>query len=69
MSRVKNKSHTWSYTPHKTHRMGKETCRILAPCGTPRFYAVRECKKCGYGQAEHTAGKFCDPELLEPCKK
>jgi len=57
----------WHNIPHKTHKMGKEYCEILAPCGTPRFYSVRNCKRCGAGQAEHAAGHFCDPELLKPC--
>jgi hypothetical protein len=48
--------------------MSSPTVDILAPCGTPRFYYVRECTKCGAGQQEHAAGKFYDPELLKPCK-
>jgi len=48
--------------------MSKQRCEILAPCGTPRFYAVRRCKQCGAEQAEHAAGRFCDPELLKACK-
>lgn len=59
----------WKYKPHKSHNMTKPYAEILAPCGTPRFYVVRECKKCGAGQAEHAAGIFCDPELLKPCLK
>lgn len=49
--------------------MSKASCEIFSPCGTPRFYAVRECKRCGARQQEHAAGRFCDPELLKPCKK
>jgi hypothetical protein len=59
----------WHNKPHKSHKMGKAYSEILAPCGTPRFYAVRDCKLCGAGQAEHAAGRFCDPELLKECKK
>jgi len=62
------KRHQWKHKPHSTHKMGKGHSEILAPAGTPRFYYVRECKLCGAGQAEHSAGKFCDAELLKPCK-
>ena len=58
----------WHNKPHKSHKMGKVYSEILAPCGTPRFYVVRDCKLCGAGQAEHAAGRFCDPELLKACK-
>jgi hypothetical protein len=58
----------WKSIPHKSHKMSKQRCEILAPCGTPRFYAVRRCKQCGAEQAEHAAGRFCDPELLKACK-
>jgi len=67
MQKIKHR-HQWKYKPHKSHKMGKPYSEILAPCGTPRFYLVRDCEKCRYGQAEHPAGKFCDPELLEKCK-
>lgn len=63
----KTKEH-WAYIPHKSHKMSSACCEVLAPCGTPRFYEVRKCKACGFGQAEHAAGTFCDPELLEACK-
>ena len=52
---------------HPTHKLGKEYSTILAPAGTPRFYGVRECKKCGGSIAEHSAGLFIDDELKKPC--
>ena len=62
------KRHVWRTKPHPTHKMTGPSSEILAPCGTPRFYLVRECRRCGAGQAEHAAGKFCDTELTKPCK-
>lgn len=52
---------------HKSHKMTKWTSTILAPCGTPRFYSIRECKKCGGEQYYAAAGRFIDPELKEKC--
>lgn len=53
---------------HKTHKLSKMRCEILAPAGTPRFYGVIDCKKCGAGYAEHPAGFFIDDELFKRCK-
>jgi hypothetical protein len=53
---------------HKSHKMTKWSSTILAPCGTPRFYSIRECKKCGGEQYYAAAGRFIDPELKEKCK-
>ena len=54
---------------HPSHKMSKVYTDILSPCGTPRFYACRECENCGAEQKEHAAGKFMDKELLKPCKR
>ena len=40
---------------------------IRAPVGTPRFYAVRQCKICDYEQSEHPAGRFIDHQLKMAC--
>jgi hypothetical protein len=52
---------------HKSHKMSKVTSEIIAPCGTPRFYAYRQCENCGAEQYEHPAGKFIDAELNKEC--
>ena len=54
--------------PHPSHKMTEWYTDVRSPCGTPRFYGVRECKLCGAEQAEHPAGKFSDDELVEPCE-
>jgi len=54
-------------SPHKSHRMSKWYSEILAPCGTPRFYAVRHCTKCGKEEQKHAAGHFFNG-LKEACK-
>lgn len=53
---------------HKSHKMTKWESTILAPCGTERFYSIRECKKCGGEQYYAAAGRFIDKELKEECK-
>jgi len=53
---------------HKSHKMTEWTSTILAPCGTARFYSIRECKKCGGEQYYAAAGRFIDSELKEKCK-
>jgi hypothetical protein len=53
---------------HKSHKMTKWGSTILAPCGTERFYSIRECKKCGGEQYYAAAGQFIDDELKKPCK-
>ena len=52
---------------HKSHRMGKRHTDVRAPAGTPRFYAVRQCKGCGAEEIEHAAGQFTDDGLVKPC--
>ena len=52
---------------HKSHKMTKWSSTILAPCGTPRFYNIRECKKCGGAQYYAAAGRFIDQELKKEC--
>lgn len=59
----------WKFVDvHASHRMGEPYEEIIAPTGTPRFYGVRECAKCGHVQYEHPAGKFMDAELKTKCK-
>ena len=53
--------------PHPSHKMGKWHTEIRCPADTPRFYGVRECKKCGEEEMSHLAGHFLR-ELLSPCK-
>lgn len=43
---------------HSSHRMTEKRCEIIAPCGTPRFYSVRNCTRCGLEEWEHAAGHF-----------
>ena len=52
--------------PHSSHKMSKWYCDVRAPAGTPRFYSVRECKKCGEEEIKHPAGHFVN-ELIKPC--
>lgn len=50
-----------------SHVMNEWHTEIRAPAGTPRFYSVRQCKRCDGEQARHPAGKFIDPELKRRC--
>jgi len=54
---------------HKSHKMTEWTSTILSPCGTPRFYSIRECQKCGHEQYYAAAGQFIDSQLKEKCLK
>lgn len=47
--------------------MGDPECQVRAPCGTPRLYMVRVCKRCEFECGQHAAGKYTDEELREPC--
>lgn len=58
----------WINSVHPSHDMTEWGTKIIAPVATPRFYAHRECKKCGYEQYHHPAGKFIDSQLKEECK-
>jgi len=53
---------------HPSHEMTEWGTKIIAPVGTPRFYAHRECKKCGGEQYHHPAGKFIDGCLKSKCR-
>lgn len=53
-------------TVHPSHKMGRKRTEILAPCGTPRFYTVRECSKCGRREEAAAAGHFFNG-LEYPC--
>jgi len=53
--------------PHPSHRMGKWYTDVRCPASTSRFYTIRECKKCGYEQFIHNAGRFSDKELTRGC--
>jgi hypothetical protein len=52
---------------HPSHEMSKAATEILAPAGTPRFYAVRRCKQCGLREESHAAGHFLN-NLDLPCE-
>ena len=53
--------------PHPSHSMPRKWgSTILAPCGTPRFYAVRKCRNCGLEEYRSNAGHFLG-DLLRPC--
>lgn len=52
---------------HPSHDMGDPECQVRAPCGTPRLYMVRVCKRCEFECGQHAAGKYTDEELREPC--
>lgn len=43
---------------HPSHKMTAFRSEILAPAGTPRFYAVRNCTVCEKEEWEHAAGHF-----------
>lgn len=48
--------------------MGEAETQPRCPCSTPRFYSVRECKRCDAEFGEHAAGSYIDDELKEPCR-
>ena len=52
---------------HESHTMTEWRTEILAPAGTPRFYAYRKCINCGSEQYHHPAGQFIDDELKRKC--
>lgn len=52
---------------HESHNMTDWHSEIRSPVGTPRFYSVRECKRCDHEQMESAAGRFIDPELERRC--
>jgi len=53
---------------HPSHDMCDWRTEIIAPAGTERLYAYRQCKNCEYEQYHHPAGKFLDPRLETECK-
>ena len=53
---------------HTSHDMCVWRSEIMAPSGTERFYAYRQCKNCEYEQYHHPAGKFIDHQLESECK-
>lgn len=57
---------TRTTAPHRSHRMVRWETDIRAPAGTPRFYRVRSCTRCGEEEAIHAAGHFRG-RLDEPC--
>jgi len=57
----------WLNSIHPSHEMNEWHTEVRSPCGTSRFYRVRQCIYCEGEQAEHPAGRFIDPELLRPC--
>lgn len=50
--------------PNKSHRMGRWRTEVRSPAGTPRFYRVRNCTKCGGEEMEHAAGHFFEGLLV-----
>lgn len=52
--------------PHPSHVLTKWRSEIRSPCGTARFYSVRNCSECGAEESQHPAGHFCG--LAYPCK-
>lgn len=70
MTTAKAKRWRWA-KPAEGHRMQEQEHPIpMAPNGgTPRFYGVRKCLRCGARQYEHPAGKFMDDELQAECVK
>lgn len=66
MTTAKAKKWKWAKVA-KGHRMQEQGTTIMAPAGTPRFYGVRGCVRCGAKQYEHPAGKFMDDELQSEC--
>ena len=54
---------------HPSHDMDDWQTKIMAPAGTARFYAYRQCKNCEYEQYHHPAGKFIDHQLESECKE
>ena len=52
---------------HSSHQMSEWHTEIRSPAGTPRFYGVRECTKCGGEESKHPVGHFFEDGLLVPC--
>ena len=53
--------------PHPSHKMTAWRTQVRSPTGgEPRFYGVRNCKKCGEEELEHPAGHFMN-RLEEVC--
>lgn len=52
---------------HPSHDMTEWESKIMAPSGTERFYAYRQCKNCEYEHYHHPAGKFLDHQLEVEC--
>ena len=57
----------WLNSVHESHDMTEWRSEIRCPRDTPRFYSVRNCKKCGGEQLQHPAGKFMDGILKTNC--
>jgi hypothetical protein len=50
-----------------SHDMNEWHTDVRAPVGTARFYSVRQCRRCGYEQGIHAAGRYIDPWLKRRC--
>jgi hypothetical protein len=59
---------TGNRTIHASHEMARFTSEVRAPAGTPRFYSVRRCKRCGAEQMKHPAGQQSDEALFKKCR-
>lgn len=57
----------WLNSVHESHVMTDWRTEIRCPGSTPRFYGVRNCKKCEGEQLQHPAGKFMDGSLKTKC--
>ncbi len=52
---------------HPSHDMTEWESKIMAPSGTERFYAYRQCKNCEYEPYHHPAGQFLNYQLEVEC--
>jgi len=57
----------WINSVHESHDMCDWRTQIMAPAGTERFYAYRQCENCEGEQYHHPAGKFMDSYLEKEC--
>jgi hypothetical protein len=67
LMRSRRRQEEWLNSIHPSHEMNEWHTEVRSPCGTPRFYGVRQCIHCEGEQAQHPAGRFIDPWLLKPC--
>lgn len=59
---------SWEPKKEHKHELGVKEAKVWAPAGTPRFYSVQTCSKCGGEVGHHSAGHFATPEMFKLCQ-